>query len=425
MMFEFYDLDYNKVADVIDFASWDSYPEWHNGDDADIAQKTAFWHDFYRSMKKKPFLLMESTPSGVNWKPFNKPKKPGIDVLSSLQAIAHGSDSVQYFQFRKSRGSSEKFHGAVIGHDGTADTRVFRCVQETGRILQQIDEVAGTLTEAKVAIIFDWENMWALDDCQGYANSTKQYRETCYAYHKVFWEQGIDCDVVSPHADLSAYKLVVAPMLYLTDEKTVENLASYVEGGGILYGTYTMGTVDENDLCYLGGIPGSKLKDVFGIVAEEIDVLYPNERQHADMDGENFELIDYCEVLRLRGAEAIASYTDGYYTSLPAMTRHAYGKGSAVYQACRDTGKLRTKVLRQLLEEAGIGSNVITEGVLPHGVTAHSRTDGRYTYLFVENYNGTQAATIPLPKPMENMLTGETQETAELAPYGFQIYRSL
>jgi hypothetical protein len=82
-------------------------------------------------------------------------------------------------------------------------------------------------------------------------------------------------------------------------------------------------------------------------------------------------------------------------------------------------------VLRQLLEEAGIGSNVITEGVLPHGVTAHSRTDGRYTYLFVENYNGTQAATIPLPKPMENMLTGETQETAELAPYGFQIYRSL
>ena len=111
MMYEFYDLDYHKVADVIDIASWDSYPEWHNGDDTVVAQRAAFWHDLYRSLKKRPFLLMESTPSLVNWKPYNKPKKPGLDVLSSIQAVAHGSDSVQYFQFRKSRGSSEKFHG--------------------------------------------------------------------------------------------------------------------------------------------------------------------------------------------------------------------------------------------------------------------------------------------------------------------------
>lgn len=425
MMFEFYDLDYNKLADVIDFASWDSYPEWHNGDDAAIAQKTAFWHDFYRSMKQKPFLLMESTPSGVNWKPYNKPKKPGIDVLSSLQAVAHGSDSVQYFQFRKSRGSSEKFHGAVIGHDGTGNTRAFRSVQETGRILQQIDEIAGTATDAKVAVLFDWENMWALNDSQGYANATKQYWQTCYAYHRVFWEKGMDCDVVSPHADLSKYKLVVAPMLYLTDEATVRNLSAFVEAGGILYGTYTLGTVDENDLCYLGGIPGGKLKEVFGIQAEEIDVLYPDERQHAVMDGQNFALVDYCEVVHLQGAAALASYRDGYYQGMPAVTRNRYGKGTAVYQACRDTGALRELVIAGLLEEAGLRSNVAAEGTLPHGVTAHSRTDGKRRYLFVENYSGTERATVALGQPMENMLTGRTEETAELAPYGFQIYRCL
>ena len=421
MMYEFTELDYHKVAKVIDFASWDCYPEWHNGDDAVIAQQAAFWHDLYRSLKKKPFLLMESTPSLVNWKPYNKPKAPGLDVLSSLQAVAHGSDSVQYFQWRKSRGSSEKLHGAVVGHDGTADTRVFRSVQTTGSILQKIDEVAGTVTDSKVALIFDWENMWALEDCQGYAKDDKKYFETCYAYHKVFWERGINCDIVAPDADLSGYKLVIAPMLYLTGEDTVSNLARYVREGGTLYATYMLGTVDENDLCHLGGIPGGILKEVFGITAEEIDTLYPQERRHAGQ--EEHELVDYCETVKLLGAQAIACYKDGYYKDAPAVTRNAYGKGTAIYQACRDTGSLKEKVLSDILEELGIVSVVGAKAPLPHGVTAHSRTDGVHTYVFVENYSDREAPAVFLGEPMENLLTGEITDCCVLPPYGYGIYK--
>ena len=419
MMYEFTELDYHKVAQVIDFASWDCYPEWHNGDDSVIAQRAGFWHDLYRSLKKKPFLLMESTPSLVNWKPYNKPKAPGLDVLSSLQAVAHGSDSVQYFQWRKSRGSSEKLHGAVVGHDGTADTRVFRSVQTTGGILRKIDEIAGTVTDAQVALIFDWENMWALNDCQGYAKDDKKYFETCYAYHRVFWERGINCDIVAPHADLSGYKLVIAPMLYLTGEETISNLASYVRDGGTLYGTYMMGTVDENDLCYLGGIPGGALKEVFGMVAEEIDTLYPVERRHAA----EHELADYCETVKLLGAQAMESYADGYYKDTPAVTRNAYGKGTAIYQACRDTGSLKEKVLWGILDELGIGSVVNAQAPLPHGVTAHSRTDGVHTYVFVENYSDKEAPAVFLRQAMENLLTGETTDSCTLSPYGFGIFK--
>ncbi len=425
MMFEFYDLDYNKVADVIDFASWDSYPEWHSTDDAIIAQRTAFWHDFYRTMKGKPFLLMESTPSLVNWKSFNKLKRPGLDVLSSLQAVAHGSDSVQYFQWRKSRGSSEKFHGAVVGHDGTENTRVFRSVQTTGTILEKIDEIAGTLTSSQVAIIFDWENMWALDDAQGFAKNDKKYRETCYSYHKIFWERGIDCDIVAPQADLSRYKLVVAPMLYLTNSRTVENLKAYVSGGGTLYATYMLGTVDENDLCFLGGIPGNGLKEVFGIEAEEIDTLYPQDRQHARMDGLVHELVDYCEVIHLRGAQALAHYDDGFYRSQPAVTRSSYGSGQAIYQACRDSGSLKEAIFANLLRELDIRSAVEADGALPHGVTAHTRTDGEHTYIFVENYSDRDSADISLGRPLRNLLTGDVQTWCLLEPYGFGIYRTL
>ena len=422
LMYEFYDLDYHALSEVIDFASWDSYPDWHSADDTVTAQRAAFWHDLYRSLKKKPFLLMESTPSLVNWKPYNKPKAPWLDTLSSLQAVAHGSDSVQYFQWRKSRGSSEKFHGAVVGHDGTADTRVFRSVQTTGKVLKTIDRVAGSLTDAKVALIFDWENMWALDDCQGYANVGKQYFETCYAYHRVFWRHGINCDIVSPHANLSGYRLVVAPMLYLTDEATAANLEGYVRGGGTLYGTYTMGTVDGTDLCWLGGIPGGGLKEVFGIEAEEIDTLHPQERRHALLDGESHVLLDYCETLKLRGAQVLAQYEDGYYRETPVLTRNRCGEGTALYQAARDEGSLKEAAISALLGELGISSVLGTSGPLPRGVTAQSRTDGAHTFVFVQNYLDQETPEVSLGKPMVNLLTGEHTDRCTLPPYGWGIF---
>lgn len=425
MMYEFYDLDYHKVAEVIDIASWDSYPEWHNGDDAVIAQRAAFWHDLYRSLKRRPFLLMESTPSLVNWKPYNKPKYPGLDVLSSIQAVAHGSDSVQYFQWRKSRGSSEKLHGAVVGHDGTENTRVFCSVQTTGKVLEQIDEIAGTVTDAKAAIIFDWENMWALDDCQGYANAGKKYFETCYEYHRVFWEHGIDCDIISPKADLSSYSIVVAPMLYLTGTDTLTNLKSYVSDGGCLYATYMLGTVDDNDLCWLGGIPAAELKEVFGITAEEIDTLYPDERRHAKTDNAEYELCDYCETIHLNGATALATYTDGYYRDSAAVTVNAYGKGRAVYQACRDKGSLKDEIISRLLQELQLHSLIATDEALPHGLTAHSRTDGQITYLFVENYSAVESHPVTLRNSMQDLLTGELTNCFTIHPYSFRIFKTI
>ncbi|MCV5837219.1 beta-galactosidase, partial [Escherichia coli] len=91
-----------------------------DGDEVALACYTGMYHDLMRTLKNQPFLLMESTPSQTNWQPITKLKKDGVHLLSSLQAVAHGSDSVQYFQWRKSRGSVEKFHGAVIDHVGHA-----------------------------------------------------------------------------------------------------------------------------------------------------------------------------------------------------------------------------------------------------------------------------------------------------------------
>jgi len=426
MMFEFYDIDYHKMSKVIDFASWDSYPEWHSKDDAHIASLTAFWHDLYRSLFQKPFLLMESTPSLVNWKPYNKQKRPWLDTLSSIQAVAHGSDSVQYFQWRKSRGSSEKFHGAVVGHDGTENARVFQSVKRTGETLEAIDEICGTYTDSPVAIIFDWENMWALDDSQGYAKDNKKYFDTCYEYHRVFWERGINCDVVSPHSDLSKYKVVVAPMLYLTDSETISNLTSYVSSGGTLYATYMLGTVDENDLCYLGSIPAGELREVFGIVSEEIDTLYPHEKLSVEhFSGRIYDGEDYCELIHTRGAEVLSRFENGTYKTCPALTFNFYKKGRAFYQAFRDTHEFKAEIIGNILDSHGIASLLENEGSLPHGVTAHTRTDGETTYLFVENYSDRETYTLSLRMKMENMLNGEKTKSFTLMPYSFYVFKTI
>src|SRR5699024_7990977 len=119
----FQSLDYSKFAKHVDLISWDAYPAWHNDWEttANLAMKVGFIDDLYRSLKQKPFILMESTPSLVNWHEINKAKRPGMHLLASMQMIAHGSDSNLYFQWRKSRGSSEKFHGAVVDHDNDTE----------------------------------------------------------------------------------------------------------------------------------------------------------------------------------------------------------------------------------------------------------------------------------------------------------------
>lgn len=192
-------IDYRELAKILDVVSWDAYPEWHyteDGDDARLAAWTAMHYDLMRSFKKKPFLLMESTPSLTNWQSVSKLKRPGMHKLSSLQAVAHGSDSVQYFQWRKSRGSSEKFHGAVVDHSGHSETRVFKDVTEVGKTLAGMTEVVGTSTPVKTAIIFDWDNRWAIKDAQGIRNSGLRYEETVLQHYRALWELGIPVDMI-------------------------------------------------------------------------------------------------------------------------------------------------------------------------------------------------------------------------------------
>ena len=216
---------------------------------------------------------MESCPSATNWQSVSKLKKPGMLQAASLQAVAHGSDSVLYFQMRQSRGASEKFHGAVIDHYGGSDTRVFREVTKVGAALEQLQEVNGSQNPAEAAVIYDVENRWAVEDAAGPRNAGVFYKETVEKPYQAFRKLGINVDLIDETRSLDGYRVVAAPLVYLLREGWTEKVRNFVKNGGIFLLTYWSGIVDETDLCYLGGTPHD-LMDVMGFRSMEIDGLY-------------------------------------------------------------------------------------------------------------------------------------------------------
>ena len=385
-------LDYFKLAQALDFVSWDAYPSWHDlQDEGDVAAQFAFNHDLFRTAKDgQPFLLMESTPSTTNWQPISKLKRPHMHYLSAMQAVAHGSDSVQYFQWRKSRGSSEKFHGAVVDHVGHENTRVFHDVKQVGETLADLREIVGTRVEAEVALVFDTENRWAVNDAQGPRNSGLHYEETILKHYKAFWEQGVPVDVIDMEKNLSKYKIVVAPMLYLIKPGFGEKVEKFVENGGTFVTTYWSGIVNENDLVHLGGFPGP-LRKVLGIWSEEIDGLYDGETNTIEMIANNslgldneYVAYELCDLIHLEGAKALASYRDDFYAGRPALTVNEFGKGKAYYIASRNKSEFHFDFYAKVVEEAEVRK--VVESKLPSGVTAQYRTDGEFDYVFVLNF---------------------------------------
>jgi len=410
-------LDYHKFARHLDIISWDSYPEWHGGpDDEPVAIKTGFFHDLCRSYLNKPFLMMESSVGANSWHGMSKKKRKGMHLLSSIQAVAHGSDSVQYFQWRQSRGGAEKFHDSVISHIGTDDTRIFREVAETGSMLKKLHSIAGTDTGVQAAVVFDFQNDWALDNALLPRNLEKNYRKECIAQYGAFWKAGIPCDIISPeYADFERYRLIVFPMLYMFGEKTAEKIRSFVERGGAAVATYLTGIVNESDLCYLGGTPGN-LTGVFGVAVEETETIADYEKLEFVMDGNRWKASHYADRIRILGGSALGSFT-GSFEELPAVTACEYGKGSAYYLCTRAEQPFLDRFYRELCEKHGVDIRIPE---IPAGVSVRDRGG----FVFIMNFNRRETTVSLGENVYDDLLSGgSVSGTISLPPYGITIVR--
>ncbi len=400
-------LDYYKFAPEIDVVSWDSYPDWHTTEmtNAEIGRNESLSHDMMRALKGKPFLLMECTPSTTNWRSTSKLKKPGMHKLSVMNAIAHGSDAGMYFQIRQSRGSSEKFHSAVISHIGTDTTRVFREVSSTGAELNALsDKVYGTANPAQVAMIFDVESKWAIDLCQGPRNCGIDYFGELQRHYDYFWRNGINVDVVDCSYDFSGYKLVIAPILYMFREGIQDKLREFVRNGGTLVTTCFTGVVNDTDLCYLGEATEEKLNDVLGMWVEEIDSLNNGELNSMSYGGKCYPLKELCEIMHATTCEVLAQYDKDFYAGTPVLTVNSFGEGRAYRIGSLTDVEFCTDFYAELSEQLKLERAINT--TVPDNVSITYREGDDGKTVFVQNFGG-ESAELTLDGVYTDLITGE------------------
>jgi beta-galactosidase len=383
-------LDLRVWAPEVDVIAYDCYP-WPTANTSDIA----FLHDLHRGLKDgQPYMLMEQTPSSQNWQPVNALKRPGVMRLWSYLAIAHGADTVMYFQWRRGRGGCEKFHGAVVEHGRDPSARVFREVAELGEELESLgDAVVGSRKSSRVAVLYDWNNWWAIDNAVGPIQD-KEYIPTLRAWYGALWRRNVGVDVVFSDSELSSYDVVIAPMLHMVKTGVADRVQALLERGGTFVATVFSGVVDETDLAY-EGYPGP-LRPLLGIWVEEIDALYAGQTNRVIMaDGGSYSCSRLCEIVHAETAEILGTFAEDFYAGSPAITRNRFGSGTAYYVATQPDPAFLDAFVSRLLDEHGIMPPLHA----PAGVEVAAR--GVCTFLL--NHTD-EVAHIDLPRKYHDLL---------------------
>jgi beta-galactosidase len=411
-------IDYHRWAPHLDFVSWDNYPP-----DDGAAARMALTHDLMRGLKDgQPFWLMEQTPSYTASREVNPLKRPGLMRLWSWQAVAHGADAVLFFQLRASRGACEKYHGAVIGHSGRSDTRVFREVAELGAELDRAGgAVLGGRTPARVALLFDWDSWWALEMSDGPSRLVR-YLDVVLAYHHALWDAGVDVDALAVTADLSGYHVVVAPALHMLKGDLAARLEEVAARGGSVVTTFLSGRVDGDGNAFLMDVPGP-LGRLTGVRVDEWDARGPEfvnpVRLGDDLEVESRLLF---ELVVPDGAEVIGAYRADFYAGTPAVTRNAFGAGEGWYVGAGLSQEGVSWVVRRVLDRHGLCGPYAD---VPDLETAVRVAPDGSRLLFLLNH-GAAPASVAAAVDGTDLLTGEPIESGQtivLEPRGVRVVR--
>jgi beta-galactosidase len=375
-------LDYWSWAGDMDIVANDHYLDNRL---AEPTSELAFAADLSRGLGGgAPWILMEHSTGAVNWQPLNKPKGPGEIIRNSLTHVARGADGVCFFQWRASVQGSEKYHSAMLPHAGT-DSAVWREVVELGGIVDRIGEVAGSRVETDVALVFSWESWWATQT-ESRPSQSLGYLDQVHAAYGALHALGLTVDVVAPGADLSAYKLVVVPGLHLVRAEEAAVLTEWIAAGGTAVVTFYSGTVDQDDRVWTGGYTGP-FRDALGIRVEEFAPVAPGETLRLS-SGASSTL--WSERSHVTTAEAAASFLDGPSAGSPAITRNAWGEGTAWYLATLLEPADYRDLLGRIAADAGVAPAAVVrggDGALE--IVRRRRADA--SYLFVVNHGRSAA----------------------------------
>ena len=412
-------INYYDFAADLDFVSWDNYPVW--SDAPNISYRASAAADIMRGLKRKNFLIMEQTAGPCGWGAFGRNTRPGEIRKICYQQLAHGADGQIWFRWRTCTAGREQYWHGLLGHDGKPLRRYNEAAQVAKEYRQLQEYLRNTTIKADVAIIYDYDSLWALQFQPSYENNN--FNETIQKYHKSLFKAGINTDMIRPDQDLSQYKVVMAPDLYVLPDNIAENLNEFVRSGGVLLTDCRVAVKDENNLCHERTLPGL-LSPALGITIEEYGSLGKNLQYK--LKGTNdfpgaFTSTKYVDWVTPKNAKVLVDYEQAWHMEpFAALTKNNYGKGKAYYVGTIVKEEdFYDQLVQMVLDDVGIEPIVKP----PLGVEVSVRQGDGKTLLFVINHTE-EIKTIKVPKGKPELLSNKkTSDTIELGIFDVAVIK--
>jgi beta-galactosidase len=430
-----YDVNEEAVAAALDISADNVY---HGTQDRFDGSTQSLQEDFTRSLKNSNFLITETNAQTTGWtSAFQFPPYDGQLREDVYTHLSNGANMVEYWHWASIAANQETYWKGVLSHD-LEPNRAYAEVSRTAHELQKIGpHLAGLRIHNQVAILWSRDSANAISFMPFTSSasmpwlpgrSTANYSSLVEQIHHSLYDLNVGADFVFPTTqDFSAYKLLIVPALYISDDALLERISDYVKNGGHVVMTFKSGFANENSAVRWVRAPGP-LREAAGFSYQEFSNLeHPlalkGDPFHVGAETAGANQVSYwAEFLIPEHARPIAYYDHPFFGKWPAITENDFGAGTLLYEGTYLSDKLQTAVLRDALEKAGLtgpGQQLPPAVHAQHGV---NRLGKRLHYYF--NYSG---AEVKLSYPYAagtDLLNGKPvpkAATFTLAPWDLAI----
>lgn len=407
-------LDHYTMTEELDMASWD----WYVGTGHHDHGSSGAAHDLTRGFKRRNFWVMETQVGHTVHTPLNNDLNRDEARAMAWHAVAHGADGLLYWQWRMAPGGQEQYWGTIVDQSG----RTRPIYDEVRRIGQDLATVApildGTTVSADIAILNSYDDRWALHMYRHHKDF--DYVSHLLHYYRPCARRNIAVDVISADADLSRYRLVIAPALHLLNQDRVQRLTTFVEGGGRLMLTVRSGMKDEFNALLPMRQPGP-LAEIAGVEVEEYYALEEPVPVHGTWFDGTSRI--WAERLSLRDestTRVLARFgpSNGWLDGRPALTLHPCGLGAVYTVGAWLDDDTQQVLIDNVLAEAGVQSPL----PVPDGVEVAKRVDRRGNEVWIVINHKRREQTVALPWPSHDHIHGrELVGDLALPPYGVAV----
>jgi beta-galactosidase len=423
-------IDLRELYRNLDFVAADNYPGFMSvmagGSSGTsmppqaVAASVNFMLDYVRGVKRgEPFFIMEQQSGKAGQPTFAPQPEPGQLRLWSYQTIAHGAFGIQYFRWDTTTFGAEEYWHGILQHDRQPSPG-FDEIKQTIHELKSLGlDALHARCDANIAMLYDSNSDWALNIQPG----QPQFK---YSGQMLDWYGPLSAtqagvDLVDGGHDLSQYKVLCAPAMYIVSPAQAQAIRAYVQQGGIFLAGFRLGVKDPYSRIVRTPLPGL-LTDVMGTEVYDYEPIYSQPQNVAfsgPLAGPNAKCSIWADILKPGpNAQVLATYLDRQYKGRPAITSHSYGKGRAIYLGAGLQGEDMARVLSTLLASAGIKPRIHAAP----GVEIASRSTGTQRWTYILNHTAD-----PQPVHLDRTYHASgspVSGTIHLPPYGVKVLLS-